>query len=122
MKLKHSSVTVYSMSSAQYIFCIVSVSSCMFCIAGINIYAVIFSTLGGILFLSAVAYVLVRAQIRKAGESLWKIKLEDVVFDSPPTILGQGTFGIVQRATYRGTTVAVKSLVSRSRSGRRYPG
>lgn len=80
----------------------------------------IFGTLGGVLLLCAVAAVLVRAQIRKAGESLWKIKLEDIVFDNPPTILGQGTFGVVSRATYRGTTVAVKSLISRS--GRRTPG
>lgn len=54
---------------------------------------------------------LFRAHRRKAKEFLWLIKREELKFDDPPVILGRGTFGVVMKAQYRGTHVAVKRVV-----------
>ena len=48
---------------------------------------------------------------RAHEESIWKVEKEELEFDSPPIILGRGTFGLVLLASYRGTKVAVKRAV-----------
>jgi serine/threonine protein kinase len=63
---------------------------------------------------AALATVLVYLYIkrkRKQADSVWQIKPEELVFQAPPQVLGQGTFGVVVLAEYRGTQVAVKRVL-----------
>ncbi|KAI2506325.1 guanylate cyclase [Fragilaria crotonensis] len=48
---------------------------------------------------------------RKQADSIWRIKPSDLQYDEIPEILGRGTFGLVVRAEYRGTQVAVKRVI-----------
>ena len=57
------------------------------------------------------SWLLIREYRRKTNEVLWIIKKQELNFDEPPKILGQGTFGVVMSAQYRGTLVAVKRVV-----------
>jgi len=50
---------------------------------------------------------------RKSADSVWKIKPHELSFSEPPEVLGQGTFGLVILAEYRGTAVAVKRVLPR---------
>jgi hypothetical protein len=45
-------------------------------------------------------------QKRKRNDSVWKVDPEEVIFSDPPEVLGRGTFGLVLKATYRGTDVS----------------
>jgi serine/threonine protein kinase len=45
---------------------------------------------------------------RRRAEALWRIPNSAVTFTDPPEVLGRGTFGLVVKGTYRGTTVALK--------------
>jgi hypothetical protein len=45
------------------------------------------------------------------SESYWSIKSSELTFDDDPVILGSGTFGLVLKAEYRGTQVAVKQVI-----------
>jgi hypothetical protein len=47
---------------------------------------------------------------RRHTDALWKVKLSELHFDDPPTVIGRGTFGVVLLAEYRGTQVAVKRI------------
>lgn len=46
-----------------------------------------------------------------AADSVWKIGFRDLKFPATPEILGIGTFGVVIRAEYYGTHVAVKRVI-----------
>lgn len=48
---------------------------------------------------------------RKQADSIWAVKKSELHFDTPPQIVGRGTFGLVIKAEYRGTTVAVKRVI-----------
>jgi len=49
---------------------------------------------------------------RKQNEISWEIKPAELKFDEPnPIVIGQGKFGLVILAEYRGTTVAVKRVL-----------
>ncbi|CAB9499064.1 activated protein kinase catalytic subunit alpha-1 [Seminavis robusta] len=48
---------------------------------------------------------------RRLSDAVWKVKADELEFDEPPEILGRGTFGLVLKATYRGTGVAVKRVI-----------
>ena len=48
---------------------------------------------------------------KKEADSLWEVKNSELVYDDPPEVLGRGTFGLVLRAEYRGTYVAVKRVI-----------
>ena len=48
---------------------------------------------------------------KRSREELWKIKPLELTYDSPPVLLGRGTFGVVLQAEYRGTAVAVKRVI-----------
>eukprot|EP00529_Nitzschia_sp_RCC80_P006728 CAMPEP_0113493838 /NCGR_PEP_ID=MMETSP0014_2-20120614/28800_1 /TAXON_ID=2857 /ORGANISM="Nitzschia sp." /LENGTH=1552 /DNA_ID=CAMNT_0000387717 /DNA_START=353 /DNA_END=5011 /DNA_ORIENTATION=- /assembly_acc=CAM_ASM_000159 len=48
---------------------------------------------------------------RKQTDSVWIIKPNELLFDTPPKVIGQGTFGFVLLAEYRGTDVAVKRVI-----------
>lgn len=67
----------------------------------------------------SVYILLVQKNIRRQN-AYWLIKLSDLEFTDPPVVLGRGTFGIVTKALYRGTTVAVKRALPSSckRGGR----
>ncbi len=69
------------------------------------------------LVLLIVAVVLV---MRRRAEALWRIPHAAVSFLDPPEVLGRGTFGLVVKGKYRGTTVALKrSLPTAPRSSSR---
>ena len=61
---------------------------------------------GGTLFIVTVVSLVL--WMRARAEAIWRIPLSSVVFADPPEILGRGTFGLVVKGTYRGTTVALK--------------
>ena len=48
--------------------------------------------------------------MRMLREDLWRIEPEEINFSDVPKVLGQGSFGWVVKAQYRGTAVAVKRL------------
>ena len=73
----------------------------------INVAAAVGGTVGGgTLFIVTVLALVV--WMRARAEAIWRIPLSAIVFADPPEILGRGTFGLVVRGTYRGTTVALK--------------
>jgi Receptor family ligand binding region len=53
---------------------------------------------------------------RKRNSTVWEVKEEDLIFSDPPEVIGQGTFGVVHLAEYRGTAVAVKRVIPPSSS------
>lgn len=54
---------------------------------------------------------LVRENKRQANDTMWNVKKKELDFDEPAQVLGQGTFGRVLLARYRGTNVAVKRVI-----------
>ncbi len=56
-------------------------------------------------------YVYKREQIARA-DAMWAIDASELTYDDPVFTLGKGTFGIVVRGYYRGTTVAIKKVIS----------
>lgn len=50
-------------------------------------------------------------QRKKQNETYWRVKFSDLEFQEPPDVLGRGTFGLVLKGEYRGTTVAVKKVL-----------
>jgi len=48
---------------------------------------------------------------RKQADSIWAVKISELHFDAPPQVVGRGTFGLVIKAEYRGTMVAVKRVI-----------
>ncbi|CAB9525762.1 Receptor-type guanylate cyclase gcy [Seminavis robusta] len=48
---------------------------------------------------------------KKKADLIWSVKMEELAFDEPPTVIGQGSFGLVLLAEYRGTQVAVKRAI-----------
>eukprot|EP00980_Cylindrotheca_fusiformis_P018326 scaffold5977_cov98-Cylindrotheca_fusiformis.AAC.3 len=49
---------------------------------------------------------------RRQSDSFWYIKKEELKFSDPPEVIGRGGFGLILRAEYRGTDVAVKRILS----------
>jgi hypothetical protein len=56
-------------------------------------------------------YLLYRRKVERADQ-LWRIDAKDIKFASPPEVLGKGAFGIVVKASYFGTNVAVKGAMA----------
>eukprot|EP00980_Cylindrotheca_fusiformis_P023031 scaffold10066_cov100-Cylindrotheca_fusiformis.AAC.8 len=48
---------------------------------------------------------------RRQTDALWYIKKEELKFTDPPEIIGRGGFGLILKAEYRGTEVAVKRVL-----------
>jgi Receptor family ligand binding region len=48
---------------------------------------------------------------KRLNDTLWEVKEGDLTFSDPPKIIGQGRFGVVLLAEYRGTVVAVKRVI-----------
>lgn len=87
-------------------------------IKGECIDAVIFTIVGSVLGLFILAIIscgIIQYKNRRADE-LWKISLDELLFDDPVEVIGEGSFGVVILAEYRGTKVAIKQAV-RGRQG-----
>jgi hypothetical protein len=56
-------------------------------------------------------YLLYRRKVERADQ-LWRIDAKDIKFASPPQVLGKGAFGVVVKASYFGTDVAVKGVMA----------
>ncbi|CAB9524010.1 activated protein kinase catalytic subunit alpha-1 [Seminavis robusta] len=49
---------------------------------------------------------------RKAkSDEVWQVNTEELHFSQPPEVVGQGAFGVVLLAEYRGTKVAIKRIL-----------
>ena len=48
---------------------------------------------------------------KKQSDSVWHINVDELHFNEPPEIIGQGAFGVVILGQYRGTKVAVKRVL-----------
>ena len=65
----------------------------------------------GLIAVAAVAGLIYVRMKTSANTSIWEVQLNELHFDDPPVIVGRGTFGLVLRAQYRGTLVAVKRVI-----------
>ena len=48
---------------------------------------------------------------RRKSDEMWQINTEELHFDHPVEVIGQGAFGVVLGAEYRGTKVAIKRVL-----------
>jgi hypothetical protein len=48
---------------------------------------------------------------KKQSDQLWHVAVDELHFDEPVEIIGQGSFGVVLLAEYRGTKVAIKRVL-----------
>jgi hypothetical protein len=48
---------------------------------------------------------------RKKNDEMWQVNPEELNFSYPVEVIGQGAFGVVLAAEYRGTRVAIKRVV-----------
>ena len=77
--------------------------------------------------IAAVVGVLVACQIaysylayrRRKNDEVWNVKPEELELSYPVEVIGQGAFGVVLAAEYRGTRVAIKRVISQDASKRR---
>eukprot|EP00960_Hanusia_phi_P007050 200834-Hanusia_phi.AAC.5 len=53
------------------------------------------------------------------SDSFWTIRKEELIFDDPPIVLGKGSYGVVIRALFRGSLVAVKRVLPTSEAAKR---
>ena len=75
------------------------------------------ASIGAFLVVCVVAVFAMRYYNRKHDE-MWQIDLDELHFDDPVEVIGQGSFGVVLLAEYRGTNVAIKrALKSKTKNG-----
>jgi hypothetical protein len=48
---------------------------------------------------------------RRKGDEMWHVNPEELNFSYPVEVIGQGAFGVVLAAEYRGTRVAIKRVI-----------
>ena len=89
------------------------------------IYLVIGFVCAGVVA-AILVYLFVRHK-RKQSDSIWSVVPSELKFHQPPEVIGQGTFGLVVLAEYRGTQVAVKRVLpvvkgSKSKNGKNLSG
>lgn len=75
--------------------------------------SIVFSVTGaiaGFLLLAASICAYVKYKNYKTDE-MWKIDVDELLFNDPVDVIGQGSFGVVLLAEYRGTKVAIKQAV-----------
>ena len=76
------------------------------------IFACVFTFLGIIVFFYL-------GYKRKQSDSVWHVTIDELHFNEPPEVIGQGAFGVVVLGQYRGTKVAVKRVLPPQLKGRR---
>jgi hypothetical protein len=64
----------------------------------------------GLLIILQVGWCLLSYKRRKSDE-VWHVNLEELDFSYPVEVIGQGAFGVVLLADYRGTKVAIKRVL-----------
>jgi Protein kinase domain len=77
---------------------------------GFNLPFLIGTPIGAVLFLGVFIFLFYEHK-RKQNDSVWHVKKEELKFPEPPQVIGQGSFGLVLLAEYRGTQVAVKRVI-----------
>jgi serine/threonine protein kinase len=48
---------------------------------------------------------------REKSDEVWKVNVDELHFSHPTEVIGQGAFGVVLLAEYRGTNVAIKRVL-----------
>ncbi len=72
---------------------------------------ILIAVLVPVLFLISAGIYIYTERKRQHADLIWKINKNELKFNDPPEIAGRGTFGLVVKAEYRGTTVAVKRVI-----------
>lgn len=52
----------------------------------------------------------------RKGDEVWQVNIDELHFDQPVETIGQGSFGVVLKAEYRGTKVAIKRALKSKRT------
>jgi serine/threonine protein kinase len=78
--------------------------------ATLGIYQGLVLAAGAILII-VLSVVLYKQKKHNRDDALWKVQKKDLVFCDPPEVIGHGTFGLILKAEYRGTQVAVKRIM-----------
>ncbi len=78
------------------------------CLQSLNFFLIIFAAV--FIVLGALTSVYLGYK-KKQGDSVWHISAEELHFNEPPEVIGQGGFGVVILGQYRGTKVAVKRVL-----------
>ena len=69
-----------------------------------------------VFIVTIVGYIYLRYRTKKADE-IWQVCIQDLQFDDPVQIIGEGSFGVVVLAEFRGTKCALKQAI-RNRKNR----
>uniref|UniRef100_A0A7S3LHW5 guanylate cyclase n=1 Tax=Amphora coffeiformis TaxID=265554 RepID=A0A7S3LHW5_9STRA len=83
-----------------------------------TITAVVISVVA-VLLVSALGVCYVRYRTHKNDE-MWQVNIDELTFDDPPEVIGQGSFGVVLLAQYRGTNVALKRALKVGSKGSKH--
>jgi hypothetical protein len=85
--------------------CVCSPSSVVISGNCVDIAILVVAIVVPILAITMLLLYLYALRTRKTGDSIWEVNLSELKFDSPPKVIGQGSFGQVLKAEYRGMTV-----------------
>ncbi|KAG7367710.1 adenylate and guanylate cyclase catalytic domain containing protein [Nitzschia inconspicua] len=85
------------------------------CIESAYFFVIIFSSVFIFVGFSVFLYL---AYKKKQNDQVWRINVEELHFNEPPEVIGQGGFGVVVLGEYRGTKVAVKRVLPPSKKSR----
>jgi serine/threonine protein kinase len=55
---------------------------------------------------------------REKSDEVWKVNVDELHFSHPAEVIGQGAFGVVLLAEYRGTNVAIKRVLPIKKKGK----
>ena len=55
---------------------------------------------------------------KRQSDQMWLVNVEELHFDDPVEVIGQGSFGVVLLAEYRGTKVAIKRILNSEKKAR----